>query len=90
MPRDARSREEVLDEHPAGPPGVGSSFIPTPWGPIVLGVEHRSPYGPAWAAAREPAARARESAGDIRDPGDKNSERAYQADLLERILRGHT
>ena len=53
VPRDERSREEVLDEHPASPPGVGSSFIPTPWGPIALGAEHRSPYESAWAAARD-------------------------------------
>ncbi|HXZ83204.1 MAG TPA: hypothetical protein VED84_05590 [Acidimicrobiales bacterium] len=87
-PRYARSREEVLDEHPATAPSVPSSVLPTPWGPIALGAEHFSPYEPAWAAARDAAARARESAADRPDPGAAASERVFQADLLERILLG--
>jgi hypothetical protein len=86
MPRYARSREEVLDGHPLDAPSEPSAPIPTPWGPIALGAEHRSPYEPAWAAAREAAARARESAAADQDPHSVGAERAYQAELLEAIL----
>jgi hypothetical protein len=86
MPRYVRSREEVLDEHPADTPSEPSAPIPTPWGPIALGAEHRSPYAPAWAAARDAAERARESAAVDQDPHSVGAERAYQAELLEAIL----
>jgi len=85
MPRYVRSREDSLDEHPTDAPSTGRAPITTPWGPIVLGAEHRSPYEPAWAAARDAAMRARESAAGDRDPA---AERAFQADRLERILLG--
>lgn len=85
MPRYVHAHEDPLDEHPTDAPSTGRAPIPTPWGPIVLGAEHRSPYEPAWAAARDAAVRARESAAGDRDP---TAERAFQADRLERILLG--
>ncbi len=88
MPRYARTREEPLDEHQAEAPSTPRALIPTPWGPIALGAEHHSPYQPAWAAARDAAARARESAADTGGPGAATAERTYQAALLERILAG--
>jgi len=88
MPRYARTREDPLDEHQAEAPSTPRALIPTPWGPITLGAEHHSPYQPAWAAARDAAARARESAADAGGPGAATAERAYQAALLERILAG--
>ena len=88
MPRYVRSREDPLDEHPTDAPSTGRAIIPTPWGPIVLGAEHRSPYEPAWAAARDAAMRARESAAGDQGPATEHAERAFQADRLERILLG--
>ncbi len=87
MPRYARSREEAVDEHQAGEPGAPSAVIPTPWGPIALGAEHRSPYEPAWTAAREAAARARESASDGAGPKAEAAERTFQAELLKQALQ---
>ena len=88
MPRYVRSREEPLDEHPTDAPSTARAPIATPWGPIVFGAEHRSPYEPAWAAARDAALRARESAAGDGGPAAERAERAFQADRLERILLG--
>lgn len=86
-PRYVGSREETVDEHPDGAPGT-ASIVMTPWGPVALGAEHRSPYEPAWTEARDAAMRARESAEDRGGKSALNEESIFQATLLEAILEG--
>jgi len=87
LPRYVHSREETVDEHPETAP-VSSSIVVTPWGPVALGAEHRSPYEPAWVEARDAATRAREAAEDRGGKSALNAEIGFQAKLLEAILEG--
>jgi hypothetical protein len=86
LPRYVASREDTLDETGTDAPATGTSVISTPWGPIALGTEHHSPYAPAWAAARDAAARARDVARETDGPLGESDERAWQGEALEALL----
>ena len=86
LPRYVHSREEPIDEHSVGEASSIPRILTTPWGPIAIGAEHRSPYAPSWAAARDAAGRARDAMIDRsgREAGEK--ERSWQARRLEGYL----
>jgi hypothetical protein len=86
LPRYVASREDGVEENGTDAPATGTSIISTPWGPIALGTEHHSPYAPAWAAARDAAARARDVARETDGPAGERDERAWQGDCLEALL----
>jgi hypothetical protein len=81
-PRYIAAREEAAEHEEPNDPGVTPSAWQTPWGPIMVGAEHESPYLSAGALARETAFRAREAVGL---PAEV-AERAYQASRLAEIL----
>lgn len=86
LPRYVRSREEAVDEHPDDQPPTSNPQLMTPWGPIVFGAEHQSPYVAAWVAARDAAMRAREAAQDRGGDEAEAAELAWQASRLEEVL----
>lgn len=69
-------------------PSLPSAPIVTPWGTITVGAEHHRGDEPAWVAARDTAARARDTARDRGGKDAELAERAFQADQLETLLGG--
>jgi hypothetical protein len=81
-PRYVAAREETAERDETGSPVLAAGPWQTPWGPVMLGVEHDSPYLPAGALAREAAFRAREAVG----VEAAESERRFQAERLSEVL----
>lgn len=82
------AREQHRDEDRPGAMSLPSVFE-TPFGPVARGPRVLG-FEPSWTAAREAARHARLAARDRRDrggPSAQASERGWQADRLESILR---
>ncbi|HVB06084.1 MAG TPA: hypothetical protein VNF07_07575 [Acidimicrobiales bacterium] len=75
------AREENAEHAEAAEPGIEPTLLQTPFGPVMLGAEHQSPYLSAGALARDAAFRAREAAGEA-----SSAEREWQVGRLEQAL----
>lgn len=84
-PHYVASQEELADRRPAEVPGA-LDIEETPWGPVLLGPERVPGYVSAAACAEEAAERARQAVVDTRGETAAAGERAFQAQLLARLL----
>lgn len=86
LPRYIGARENSPDPGAASAPAVQPRVFGTPWGPVMIGGEYRSPYLPAAIAAREATVRIREAIAERSGEKACRIERAWQVAHLEELL----
>ncbi len=85
-PHLIQSENTRYEESGSGEREPASGTFDTPWGAFRTGL--RKGVLPAWVAATEAAARARQSVRDARGAGAADAERAWQRERLLQALRG--
>ncbi len=87
LPRYIGAKEDNPDAARMSGPAIGASVFTTPWGPVMLGGEYRSPYMPAALSAREAAMRTREAIAERSGNQAALAEHAWQAQHLLELLQ---
>lgn len=85
-PRFVASQETLAERRPAAAVLGEPDIEETPWGPVLLGPERVPAYVSAAACAEEAAERARQAVADSGGEAAASEERAFQAQLLARLL----
>lgn len=81
-------QEEIVEEKAWSEPSSPVQIEETPWGAVAPGVEHISTYVAAATCAEQAAERSRQAVADREGPEAGLAERAWQVELLERLLSG--